>query len=176
MPPLLGHPGPDSALCHFCSIIEFIGKFGQGTSLGHVSHVGLWPSAQPGPPGPSKDGLSLRGVQGSSTSQVYIENSSWPPEQLLEPPSLPTISGPQLSGALGFLCATGSLCSNSAGLLFHVLSFPFAAAFHVILLRPHSIPQSLCGSWGRLRATLGFVLREGLGFRGLSPPSRASSV
>lgn len=60
--------------------------------------------------------------------------------------------------------------------LFHVLNFPFAAAFYVVLLRPHSIPQSPYGFWGHLsRATTGYALREGLGVGEVRGPLRVST-
>lgn len=60
-------------------------------------------------------GFLWGGVRGGWTSQVYFENSSWPPEQLLEPPACPLFQALSCWGT-GVLCATSSLCSNSAEL------------------------------------------------------------
>lgn len=105
-------------------------------------------------------------MQGSSTPYVYFKNSSWPLEQLLEPPGLPTISGSQLLGTLGF----SVLQAHSAATVLDFIlwsQFPLCCCFSCRTVETSLHPQSSCGFWGCLRATLGIALREGLGIGGV---------
>lgn len=115
VPPLLGRPESRRCPVSFLQYYRCHWRAGQGISLGHLSHAGLWLSAWPGSPGPSKGGRSLRGCAGQVNPQVYFENSSWSPEQLLEPLSCPLFQALSCWGTR-LLCAPSSLCSNSAGL------------------------------------------------------------
>lgn len=161
MPPLLGRPESRRCLCPFCSITGASGKLGRGSALvpspmlgsGRVAGQALQARARVG---------SLRGVQGRSTPRPILRTPAGP-RAAGGAPALSPISGPQLLGLWGSLCYK-LIMQLQCWTLFHVLNFPFAAAFYVVLLRPHSIPQSPYGSWGRLsRAITGYALREGLG-------------
>lgn len=115
--PSLDTQGLDAALCPFCSITDAVGKFGWETSHGHISVAGLWPSAQPGhpgPPGPSKGGLFLRGCARQLSRLGLFQEFQLAPRAAAGAPRPTHYFRLSAVGDTGVLCATSSLCSNSA--------------------------------------------------------------
>lgn len=130
--PSLDAQGLDAALCPFCSITDAIGKFGWETSHGHVSLAGFWPGAQlghPGPPGPSKGGLSLRGYAGQLNPLGLFQELQLAPRAAAGAPGPTHYFRLSAVGDTGVLCATSSLCSNSAGLYSMVSISPLLLLF-----------------------------------------------
>lgn len=89
------------AACVLSAVLRMPLESWAGVSLGHLSHAGLWLSAWPGPPGPSKGGLSLRGCAGQVNPRPILRTPAGPQSSCWSPCPVHYFR-PSAVGALGF--------------------------------------------------------------------------